>query len=1043
MKRVLCALAALTLALTASLAGIEPVRAAAYSNPAPANDLNDSLFVKNRLALTDEGYMRVAYNGTKVYAEYYDKQLNFLRGKTVDMELPKWGGFYAGFDAYYLVEGQNNEEEKNDAEVIRVIKYDKDWNRIGAASITCDTGCRVRYPFDLGGCEMTEYCGMLYFATGHEGFVDPSVGQGHQGLLLIGVDEDTMMPTVVDEDFWHSFVQFVEMDGSDLYMLQQSEGSRCTQLSRYDRDDLIGETDWYYGSGVEKVPVLEYGGKHTSAWAIACYATVEGLAMSSDNALCLGASIDQSRYDDDDVGPYNIYLTVTPKLDLTKDATELKWLTNNTEDQYYYGMKLTKINDDRFMISWKQNEPESGYVYDDDDDYDEQMRKQEEAHKKFLEDVAENGYDMLEGNKMHYMFVDGSGNKVSEEFVADAAFSDCRPIVDGNDIIYCASSDSAVDFYIIDSQTGELTKKVYNCISEDIVWTIDGDGTMYIEGTGDMPLIADDSWGDWNKWGIAMDNVTKLVIGDGITSISDNMFNYFSRLKEVRIGSGVKTIGKRVLYGANQDLKIYIPKTVENIGEELCLSGWSWDDEPVSYATVCTPAGSVADEYAREHNMTVENISDEVPVPITGKMYRGDINADGEINVTDISKAAAHVKGIKALDEDESSRADVNSDDSVNVKDISLLAAHVKGVRLLPEEQLPEGLDICIGDDSVTDDETTDTETTDSETEAKLDMALGEEKVLNAKVSPEGAVGSIEWTSSDSRVVTVDENGVVKAVGAGTATITAKTGNGVTAECSVTVMRPDAESVKISGLDSTLTIADRGRAIAVIAPEAADGTVVKWTSSDESVVRVNETGAYEAVGLGSAVITVTAPSGASDSVEVTVTAANARSIVLDNTIVNCITGDTFELSAEVFPDIAESELSWESSDETVATVQNGKVTCVGSGLAIITAVAKSGISASCRVNVDRKEPMYIYSNTNYFYVEIGDTEGVEIQYELYPAGCDDQSVTFEVEDESIVTVENGRLIPHKVGETYLTMTTVSGISYDWYIMVIEPQPMDD
>ena len=62
---------------------------------------------------------------------------------------------------------------------------------------------------------------------------------------------------------------------------------------------------------------------------------------------------------------------------------------------------------------------------------------------------------------------------------------------------------------------------------------------------------------------------------------------------------------------------------------------------------------------------------------------KGDINGDGIVNVSDIAKVAAYVKGIKPLTEDELARADVNGDKLVNVSDISLLAAHVKGVKVL------------------------------------------------------------------------------------------------------------------------------------------------------------------------------------------------------------------------------------------------------------------------------------------------------------------------------------------------------------------------
>ncbi len=61
----------------------------------------------------------------------------------------------------------------------------------------------------------------------------------------------------------------------------------------------------------------------------------------------------------------------------------------------------------------------------------------------------------------------------------------------------------------------------------------------------------------------------------------------------------------------------------------------------------------------------------------------GDVNGDGVINVTDIVKAAAQVKGVKELSADETKRADVNLDNSINVVDISKIAAHVKGIKKL------------------------------------------------------------------------------------------------------------------------------------------------------------------------------------------------------------------------------------------------------------------------------------------------------------------------------------------------------------------------
>ena len=64
-------------------------------------------------------------------------------------------------------------------------------------------------------------------------------------------------------------------------------------------------------------------------------------------------------------------------------------------------------------------------------------------------------------------------------------------------------------------------------------------------------------------------------------------------------------------------------------------------------------------------------------------LSKGDVNGDGRITVTDVTKVAAHIKGKKLLSEDEKLRADVNGDGTINVTDISKISAHIKGRKLL------------------------------------------------------------------------------------------------------------------------------------------------------------------------------------------------------------------------------------------------------------------------------------------------------------------------------------------------------------------------
>ena len=94
---------------------------------------------------------------------------------------------------------------------------------------------------------------------------------------------------------------------------------------------------------------------------------------------------------------------------------------------------------------------------------------------------------------------------------------------------------------------------------------------------------------------------------------------------------------------------------------------------------------------AGEYNVMIAGMglytgSVSVSYKVNGKtvvIILGDVNNDGKINVTDVSKTAAHVKGIRPLDENAQKRADVNGDNKINVTDIAKIAAHVKGIKPL------------------------------------------------------------------------------------------------------------------------------------------------------------------------------------------------------------------------------------------------------------------------------------------------------------------------------------------------------------------------
>ena len=561
--------------------------------PACFDITTSNLWRRAFLTSVEDGYMRVAYDGKSVVIEYYDEDFHMVRQGKLSMELDVWGGFYKGEDAYYIAEGQLNKDDIDGTEVVRIIKYDFDWNRLGAGNILAQEGWEyeIRYPFDYSCINMEEVDGKLYLITGREGYVDEQYGMGHQGMMLIRMDEETFDTEIVYGDFWHSFAQYLVHDGTDLYIGELSEGSGCTMLSRF--DTARAGTD-YFDVFSDRFPVLEYGGSRTSAWAIAVYASVDDLTLSSDNILCLGTSIDQSQYDN--VTPemaHNIYLTVTPLSDPGTENTTVKWLTDYSGDgKCFIGTNITKVNDDRFLVTWEElpEDPDSITLAD----------KQ----------------DTLSCGMLHYVFVDGSGNKISEEYTAPAMFSECHPILKDGRVVYYSSSDNCLDFYTIDAQSGDFSKSVTRIAGNNVSWDYK-DGVLSLSGEGAIKAVTNGFYRDAvsstnggytysnadNCWKYLRGNVSKINIGKGITSIPEMGFAYFYKAESIILPQGLKSIGKLAFCGTPVE-ELTIPASVSKIGEDILWTGSLYADEQhVVYATIIGNCGSYAIEYAKSNDI--------------------------------------------------------------------------------------------------------------------------------------------------------------------------------------------------------------------------------------------------------------------------------------------------------------------------------------------------------------------------------------------------------------------------------------------------------
>ena len=224
--------------------------------------------------------------------------------------------------------------------------------------------------------------------------------------------------------------------------------------------------------------------------------------------------------------------------------------------------------------------------------------------------------------------------------------------------------------------------------------------------------------------------------------------------------------------------------------------------------------------------------------------------------------------------------------------------------------------------------------------------ATGESAATDEKVAKAAEKLTIEWTSSDESVATVDATGMVVAVSAGEADITASvTDSEMSAVCKVTVKVAAKDITVPDNLDVKLNDGNETTVEATVSPADATDVKVSYASTDEAVATVDKDGKVQILQPGECDIVTTLTQEGKKVVEKKTHIKafyEVEGITLDKTEGILTAGNTVTLNATVLPEEIADEtiVTWTSSDEKVATVdENGKVTAIAAGEATITANA--------------------------------------------------------------------------------------------------------
>ena len=239
--------------------------------------------------------------------------------------------------------------------------------------------------------------------------------------------------------------------------------------------------------------------------------------------------------------------------------------------------------------------------------------------------------------------------------------------------------------------------------------------------------------------------------------------------------------------------------------------------------------------------------------------------------------------------------------------------------------------------------------------------ATGESAETDEKLAKAASKLTVEWTSSDESVATVDATGMVVAVSAGEADITASVMDSeMSAVCKVTVKVVAKDITVPDSLDVKLNDGSETTVEATVSPTDATDVKVSYASTDEAMATIDKDGRVQVLQPGECDITTTlTQEGEKVAEKKTHIKAfyEVESVTLDKTEGILTAGNTVTLNAAVLPEeIAnETTVTWTSSDEKVATVdENGKVTAIAAGEATITATAGEK-SATYKLTVQAKK----------------------------------------------------------------------------------------
>ena len=299
---------------------------------------------------------------------------------------------------------------------------------------------------------------------------------------------------------------------------------------------------------------------------------------------------------------------------------------------------------------------------------------------------------------------------------------------------------------------------------------------------------------------------------------------------------------------------------------------------------------------------------------------------------------------------------------------------------------------------------------------------------LSTTCTPEDASSrAVTYTSTDAGVARVSGK-ALKAIQRGECDLVVASVQNpeITETFRVLVIQP-VKKITISAGDRKVAAGSVLQMSAECAPDNASIPEVTWASKNPAVATVDENGTVTGLKKGSATITATAADGSKVVGSVTLTVTQpVSSIVFSQTEIPVIVGRTAQAKVTVQPaDATDKGLVWSSSDDTIATVQAGRITGKKAGVCIVTCASKSNpdVAAEVTVNVSQLVTK-VECTTPEGERSLRTGESMQLHWNVLPYDATDKGLSFKSSAPKVATVDSNGIVT-AVGRGTATITATA------------------